>query len=263
MKKTRETVKEISRMLQEVTSLDDPLVKRSLEDDRKAVQQLVKGWIRNYERNKQLEMQFNRMSSFEREARKNGHILIAGIDEAGRGPIAGPVVAAAVILKEDFFLLGLTDSKQLTKTKRDLYFETIVEEALAFSVGIVKEKEIDEINIYQAAKKAMIQAVQGLSETPDMLLIDAMELSINIKEQSLIKGDSRSISIAAGSVIAKVTRDRLMEEIAREFPMYGFEKHMGYGTKEHIEAIKKYGITPYHRKSFSPVKEHLLMEDGE
>lgn len=263
MKKTKITVKEISELLQNVTAPDDPLIKRSLEDERKSVQQLVKGWIRSYERDKQLKDQFKNMSFFEIEARQNGHSLIAGIDEAGRGPIAGPVVAAAVILPEDFFLPGLTDSKQLTKAKRDLYYEKIVQEAIAFGVGIVKEKEIDEINIYQAAKKAMIEAVNGLSEAPDLLLVDAMELSINIKEQSLIKGDARSISIAAGSVIAKVTRDRIMDKIANEFPMYGFGKHMGYGTKEHLEAIKKYGITPYHRQSFGPVKEHLSAKEGE
>lgn len=192
-----------------------------------------------------------KMCCFEEEAFKDGVRLVAGIDEAGRGPLAGPVVAAAVILPENIFIEGLNDSKQLSEQKRESLYEIITEKAVSYGVGMVDEKCIDEINILNATKKAMEIAVSKLEPQPGLLLIDAVELDIPIRKKAIIKGDSLSISIAAASVIAKVTRDRLICGMDSMYPHYGFSKHKGYGTKEHIDAIKKYGICPIHRVSFT------------
>ncbi len=191
-----------------------------------------------------------RLTAFEREANLKGAKATAGIDEAGRGPLAGPVVAAAVILPEDAAIDGVDDSKKLSPKKRDLLYDEIINKAVAYGVGIVDEKEIDVINILEATKKAMIQAVSALTVKPDFLLIDSSRLSLPIRQMGIVKGDSLSASIAAASIIAKVTRDRLIEKADADYPQYGFAKHKGYGTKEHIEAIKKYGICPIHRVSF-------------
>ena len=182
--------------------------------------------------------------------REQGFSLIAGIDEVGRGPLAGPVVASAVILPETFYLPGLNDSKKISEAKRELFYETIMEEAIAVGTGIVHNEEIDEINIYEATKKAMITAVAQLSQQPDHLLIDAMKLDLPIPQLSIIKGDAKSVSIAAASIVAKVTRDRMMKEYAKEYPHYGFDKNMGYGTSAHLDALHAYGLTPWHRKKF-------------
>ncbi|MBS8263441.1 ribonuclease HII [Mesobacillus boroniphilus] len=224
-------------------------------DSRKGVQKLVLKWERQEELKKQAHEQFVNMTSFEREYRSEGFLKIAGIDEAGRGPLAGPVVAGAVILPENFYLPGLNDSKKLAESKRDEYFEVIMVEALAVGVGIISAAEIDEINILQASKKAMLSAVNQLKVTPDFLLIDAVKLDTPYPFEALIKGDSRSISIAAASIIAKVTRDRLMKELSLEYPQYGFGANMGYGTAEHLKAIKEHGVTTHHRKTFAPVRE--------
>ncbi len=195
---------------------------------------------------------FNEMCKYEHQCYERGLLRIAGIDEAGRGPLAGPVVAAAVILPKDVFIPNLNDSKKLTAKQRDVIYDQIIEKAVTYGVGIIDEKCIDEINILNATKKAMITAVDGLAQTPEILLIDAVKLSdINIEQIPIIKGDALSISIAAASVIAKVTRDRLIEELDSVYPQYGFAKHKGYATKEHIEAIKKHGLCPIHRLSFT------------
>lgn len=205
----------------------------------------------------ELKEMFLEMCEFENKCYAEGFELIAGIDEVGRGPLAGPVVASAVILPKGFELLGLNDSKKLSKKKREAYFEIIKENAISYGIGIVSEAEIDEINIYEASKVAMKRAIEGLNVTPDFLLIDAMKLDLNIPQENLIKGDMRSISIAAASVIAKETRDKMMEEYSVEYPGYGFEKHAGYGTKQHVEALRNLGVTPIHRKTFAPVKKLL------
>jgi ribonuclease HII len=195
---------------------------------------------------------FMNMCCYEKEAYDKGIKLVAGIDEAGRGPLAGPVVAASVILPKGVFIDGLNDSKKLSPKKRDELFEVIKGKALSYSVGIVDEKYIDETNILVATKKAMLIAVQALEIKPELLLIDAVKLdSVDINQISIIKGDALSISIAAASIIAKVTRDRLIVEMDEKYPLYGFVKHKGYGTKDHISAIKKYGICPIHRVSFT------------
>ena len=193
---------------------------------------------------------------YEKELYKKGKKYIAGVDEVGRGPLIGPVVAAAVILPENFILEGLTDSKKLSEKKREIYYQIIKEQATSIGIGIISEKIIDEINIYEATKEAMIMAINNLNIKPDHILIDAMPLNLDIPTTSIIKGDLLSISISAASVIAKVTRDHMLYEMDKEYPMYDLKNNKGYGTKKHIEAIKKYGITKYHRLSYKPVYEN-------
>jgi len=192
-----------------------------------------------------------RMSVFEVQARGRGFVHIGGIDEAGRGPLAGPVVAACVVLPDDCFIEHLNDSKKLTGTLREKLFDIIVKEAVDYGIGITMPEEIDQINILNATKKAMIQAVSDLKRKPDYLIIDSLKLPLPIEQYPVDKGDSLSVSVAAASVIAKVTRDRWMEEAHRQYPQYGFDRHKGYGTREHMEAIRKYGLCPIHRKSFT------------
>ena len=180
---------------------------------------------------------------------------ICGVDEVGRGPLVGPVVASAVILPKNYFLEGLTDSKKLSKKRREYFCEIIKKDALSIGIGIVDNKKIDEINILEAARLAMKIAINNLSIKPDVILTDAMKLDMGILEEDIIKGDLKSITISAASIIAKVTRDQMMEELHDKYPMYNFIKNNGYPTKEHIEAIYKYGIIEEHRKSFRPIKD--------
>ena len=197
------------------------------------------------------------MKEYENKLYESGIKLIAGVDEVGRGPLAGPVVAAAVILAPDFFDVRINDSKKLTEKKRDELFSLIEEHAISIGIGVVNEKVIDEINIYEATKIAMKEAINNLSITPEHVLIDAMKLDIEIPSTSIIKGDAKSESIAAASIIAKVTRDRMMYELDKIHPEYDFKNNKGYGTKKHINAINNYGIIDEHRKTFSPVSEHM------
>lgn len=193
---------------------------------------------------------------YEKELFKKGINLIAGVDEVGRGPLIGPVVAAAVILPKDFHLDGLTDSKKLSEKKREEFAKIIKEQAIAVGIGSISEKRIDEINIYEATKEAMIMAINNLNPKPEHILIDAMKLDIDIPFTSIIKGDLLSISISAASVVAKVERDHMMYELDKKYPEYDLKNNKGYGTKKHLEAIKKYGITKYHRLSYKPVFEN-------
>ena len=193
---------------------------------------------------------------YERCLNENGISLIAGVDEVGRGPLVGPVVAAAVILPKQYKLEGLTDSKKLSEKKREQFYEIINKDALAIGIGIIDEKRIDEINIYEATKEAMYMAIDNLKIKPEHILIDAMKLNIDIPTTSIIKGDLLSISISAASVIAKVTRDHMLYELDKKYPMYDFKNNKGYGTKKHIDAIRKYGITQYHRLSYKPVCDY-------
>ena len=176
---------------------------------------------------------------------------VAGIDEAGRGPLAGPVVAAAVILPKDIFLPFLNDSKKVTEKRRDVLFDQIKQEALAYGIGIASNALIDDINILQATYEAMREAISKLNKTPDILLVDAVHIpGINIKQVGIVKGDAKSVNIAAASILAKVTRDRLMLEYDKIYPEYGFASNKGYGTAKHIEALKAYGACDIHRRSF-------------
>lgn len=192
---------------------------------------------------------------YENELYDKGILYIAGIDEVGRGPLVGPVVSACVVLPKGFVLKGLTDSKKLSEKKRDLFYDVIMEQAVCVGIGIVESSVIDEINIYQASKKSMLIALSNVKCKVEHVLIDAMKLELDIPSTSIIKGDAKSISIAAASVIAKVTRDKMMYELDLKYPMYGFKRHKGYPTKEHIDAINKYGITDDYRKTYGPVMD--------
>ena len=194
---------------------------------------------------------------YERELREKGIKLIAGVDEVGRGPLVGPVVTACVILPEKFDLEGLTDSKKLSEKKREILYKEIEEQALGIGIGIVDNEEIDNINILNATKEAMKMAIDNCNVRPEHVLIDAVKLDIDIPTTSIIKGDLKSITISAASVIAKVTRDHMLYELDKKYPMYDFKHNKGYPTKKHIEAIMEYGIIKEHRKSFSPVKEYV------
>ena len=194
---------------------------------------------------------------YEKEAYNLGYQLIGGVDEVGRGPLVGPVVTACVILPKNYQLDGLTDSKKLSEKKREKFCEIILKDAISVGIGIIYEDKIDEVNIYEATKLAMYAAIDNCDIKPDYILIDAMKLdNLSVPSVSIIKGDLKSISISAASVIAKVTRDRMMYELDKKYPMYGFAKNKGYPTKEHVEAIQKYGILKEHRKTFNPVTKY-------
>ena len=197
--------------------------------------------------------------TYEKELYNKNIEYIGGVDEVGRGPLVGPVVAACVVLPKDFVLEGLTDSKKLSEKKRYLFYEYINEHSLAWDVGIIGPEIIDEVNIYAATKLAMKEAINKVRKKINVehVLIDAMPLEFDIPTTSIIKGDAKSISIAAASVMAKVTRERMMYELDKKYPEYGFGSHKGYPTKKHVEAIKKYGLIDGYRKSYGPVKEIL------
>lgn len=197
------------------------------------------------------------MDKYEKELYSKGIKYIGGVDEVGRGPLIGPVVAACVVLPKNFYLEGLTDSKKVSEKKREIFYDYIIKNAVAYGIGIVGPKIIDEINIYEATKKAMMIAIEEVREKIKLehILIDAMKLDLDIPSTSIIKGDSKSISIAAASIIAKVTRDRMMYELDEKYPQYEFRKHKGYPTKKHLIAIKKYGLIEGYRQSYGPVKE--------
>lgn len=196
---------------------------------------------------------------YEKELRGKGINFIAGVDEVGRGPLVGPVVAACVVLPEEFNLDGLTDSKKLSEKKRDFYFDEVKRQALGIGIGIIDEKKIDEVNIYEATKLAMKEAIDECCKSCKLehILIDAMPLELDIPTTSIIKGDLKSITISAASVIAKVTRDRMLDELDEKFPMYDFKKNKGYPTKKHLAAIEEYGIIDEHRRSYGPVKNYM------
>lgn len=199
--------------------------------------------------------------AYEKELYKQGITLIAGTDEAGRGPLVGPVVAAAVILPVNYELAGLNDSKQLSEKKRELFYDIIMEQAIAVGVGVVDAKTIDEINIYAASRMAMIEAIRKLDVKPQYILTDAMPMDIDIPSKAITHGDALSLSIAAASVIAKVTRDHMMVKLDEAYPMYGFAKHKGYPTKEHIANVKKYGVLENYRFTYKPIRD--LISNGE
>ena len=196
---------------------------------------------------------------YERNLKNEGIEFIAGVDEVGRGPLVGPVVAACVVLPEEFNLDGLTDSKKLSEKKRDYFFEEIKKQSLGYGIGIIDEKKIDEVNIYEATKLAMKEAIKECQKMCKIehILIDAMPLQLDIPTTSIIKGDLKSITISAASVIAKVTRDRMLYELDQKYPMYDFKHNKGYPTKKHLEAINTYGVLDEHRRSYGPVSDYL------
>lgn len=249
----KKSVREIKEELDRIQETSDPAIELYAADERVSVRELVRKWKKSKLQDELLLKQWNEMNAFELRARQNGYQRIAGVDEAGRGPLAGPVVAAAVILDPASMFIGLTDSKKLSQKKREYFFDWLKKEA-DIGVGIVEPESIDKINIYEASKTAMKLAVAKLKTKPDFLLIDALSLEVNVPQESIIKGDAKSVSIAAASCIAKVTRDQIMMDYAEKYPQYGFENHKGYGTKEHLEAIAAYGVLPIHRRSFAPVR---------
>lgn len=201
---------------------------------------------------KELERLTN-LKAYEKELHEKGFKYICGIDEAGRGPLAGPVVIASVIMPEDSMIEGVNDSKKVSEKKRELLYDKILEEAISYGVAIIGQDEIDNINILNATKKGLTMSLKELTVKPDLILVDALEHidTLGIPYEAIIKGDAKAYSIAAASIVAKVTRDRIMREWANVYPEYEFEVHKGYGTAKHIAAIKKHGICPIHRKTFT------------
>ena len=254
------TVKEIKEALAEIDSLDDVRWQAYEEDSRAGVQKAIIQRKKVIQADIDEDLRLENMLRYEKELYQQGYQAIAGIDEVGRGPLAGPVVTACVILPKNCKIKHLNDSKKIPKKHHEEIYQEILARALGIGIGIVDNNVIDQINIYEATKVGMLQAINQLKGEvvkPDYLLIDAMHLETSIPQQSLIKGDANSLSIAAASILAKVTRDRMMADCANDYPGYAFEKNVGYGTKEHLEGLKKYGITPIHRKTFEPIKSML------
>lgn len=248
------TIKEITSKLSTISDLSDPIWELLAEDERVGVQKAVKKRQKAILNEENELLRLEHMLRYEKELYKKNISLIAGIDEVGRGPLAGPVVAACVILPKGTKIIGLDDSKKIPKQRHLKIYQEIISKALDVGIGIISNEIIDQINIYEASKLAMVEAIKDMAMKPDYLLIDAMSLKIDIPQLSLIKGDANSLSIAAASVVAKVTRDKMMSEYELEFPGYGFSTNAGYGTKQHIEAINHRGVTSIHRKTFEPVK---------
>ena len=230
-----------------------------VQDERSGVQKLVASYYKRQEKLKAAKQKFYEMQAFERECYAAGQQLVAGVDEAGRGPLAGPLVIAAVILPQNVFINGLNDSKQLSAAKRDLLYEEIMAKALDIEVNIVSVSNIDELNIYAATQQGMAQVIENLHCKPQTALIDAMPLRLpDIEVKSIIHGDALSVSIAAASIIAKVTRDRIMERLDEVYPAYGFAHNKGYGSAAHMQALAEQGATRWHRRSYEPVKSMQL-----
>ena len=248
------TIKEVKEQLATLTDLDDHRWASFEEDSRAGVQTAIKqrrkAILADIAEEERLEM----MLSYEKSLYAQGIELIAGVDEVGRGPLAGPVVAAAVILPKLCKIKGLNDSKKIPKSKHEAIYKQVMKEAVAVGIGIKDNHVIDAVNIYEATKLAMAEAIEKLSPKPEHLLIDAMTLDLPIGQTSIIKGDANSLSIAAASIVAKVTRDKMMADYDQEFPGYAFAKNAGYGTKDHLSGIDKFGVTPIHRRSFEPIK---------
>ncbi|HWI54696.1 MAG TPA: ribonuclease HII [Desulfobacteria bacterium] len=252
MKISEMTLAEVKFLLAEQgTSLaGDVRISLSL-DNRVGVQKLYQQLCRQEALEVQEEIRLKKLQFYEEDVRRRGYLLVAGIDEAGRGPLAGPVLAAAAVLPADVRIRGINDSKKLSSTKRDELYHEIISKAVAWSVGMSTVEEIDSLNILQASLLAMRRAVQGLNACPDYLLVDAVKIpEITIPQLAIIKGDGLSVSIAAASIIAKVTRDKIMNDLDREYPRYGFGRHKGYGTTEHINALREYGPSLHHRRTF-------------
>ena len=247
------SIKEIKAVLSEITDQADARLGELRQDERKGVQTAIKSWERQFAKKEARRQQFVAMQSFERDCFEKGFQYIAGVDEVGRGPLAGPVVACAVILPKDIEDLGFDDSKKLSAAKRQEVFALIQEKALAIGVGVMDNHVIDDVNIYQATKLAMIKAIEELKVQPDYLLLDAMQLDLDLPQEAIIKGDAKSISIAAASIVAKEIRDQMMADYDREFPGYDFSSNAGYGTKNHLSGLDSQGPCPIHRKSFAPV----------
>ena len=248
------TIKEIKEQLANIQRLDDPLLAELEQDSRSGVIQAIAKRKRELQKQVDEDLRLEKMLAYEKELYAQGIDLIAGVDEVGRGPLAGPVVAAAVILPKACKIPGLNDSKKIPKSKHKEIYEAVLQNAVAIGIGIKDNQVIDQVNIYEATKLAMMEAIGQLDPQPQHLLIDAMKLDLPIPQTSIIKGDANSLSIAAASIVAKVTRDQMMEEFDREYPGYDFAQNAGYGTVKHLAGLDKLGVTPIHRRSFEPIK---------
>jgi len=251
---TNETIANIKAQLNSGASEQD--LNRWRSDERMGVQKLVIQHEKKLAKQAENAAAFEERLTFERDAWSRG-LIVAGVDEVGRGPLAGPVVACAVVIDEKFDLISVHDSKQLSQAKREALDEAIKKQVVSYAFGVIDAEVIDDVNIYEASRIAMKSAIEQLEVQPDELLLDAMTVDLPQPQEKLIKGDDRSISIGAASILAKNYRDALMTEYAETYPGYGFEKHAGYGTKQHLTALSELGVTPIHRKTFSPVKKYL------
>ena len=251
------TISQIKEILSSIHTIEDPMFQQLSLDMRKGVQTALKSYQKRIEKEQKRAEHFIEMQYYERLAYQEGASFIAGVDEVGRGPLAGPVVAAAVILPKNIEDLGFDDSKKLSASKREEIYRLIQEKAIAIGIGIVDADIIDQVNIYQASRLAMQQAVSELKIQPDYLLIDAMKIDVNTPQIGIIKGDAKSISIAAASIVAKQVRDQMMQEFDELYPGYDFSNNAGYGTPKHLEGLKSKGICPIHRKTFAPIKDYL------
>lgn len=248
------TIKEVKERLAMIDELDHPFFEELILDGRAGVQAAISKRKRELQKQVDEDLRLEKMLAYEKELYAQGIDLIAGVDEVGRGPLAGPVVAAAVILPKACKIPGLNDSKKIPKSKHKEIYEAVLQNAIAIGIGIKDNQVIDQVNIYEATKLAMMEAIGQLEPQPQHLLIDAMKLDLPISQTSIIKGDANSLSIAAASIVAKVTRDQMMEEFDKEYPGYDFAKNAGYGTVNHLASLDQLGVTPIHRRSFEPVK---------
>ena len=250
-------VKEVRERLKTIQNINDPFIQLIQDDTRKGVQQALQQLKNRVAKRQKAEAAFHHRFKYERALWGAGHQYVAGMDEVGRGPLAGPVVTCAVILDSDFDLVEVTDSKMLSRHEREQLYLHIVDEAVEVSIAVNPASVIDRLNIYAATQQAMIRSVQSLIHQPSHLIVDAVPLDIDIPQTTLIKGDQKSISVAAASIVAKEYRDHLMADYARLYPGYGFDENMGYGTKQHLAALEQSGATPIHRKTFAPVPKYL------
>lgn len=254
---SKQTVSEVRALLATIDNLTDPRLAELAADDRKGVQAALRQHQRRVERQQAARQAFQQRFNYERQLWQSGCRYVAGMDEVGRGPLAGPVVTCAVILDPDFDLIGVTDSKQLTRHEREQLYLRIVDEAVEVSIAVNDRETIDRLNIYAATQDAMMRAVRNLNHRPDHLIVDAVPLPFDCPQTTLIKGDQKSISVAAASIVAKEYRDHLMKDYDRVYPGYGFAENMGYGTKEHLAGLACLGACPIHRRSFNPVPKYL------
>ena len=248
------TIKEVKERLAMIDELDHPLFEELIYDARAGVQSAINKRKRELQKQVEEDLRLEKMLAYEKELYAQGIQLIAGVDEVGRGPLAGPVVAAAVILPKNCKIPGLNDSKKIPKSKHQAIYQAVLDQAISVGIGVKDNHVIDQVNIYEATKLAMLEAIHELDPQPQHLLIDAMKLDLPISQTSIIKGDANSLSIAAASIVAKVTRDQMMAAYDQEYPGYDFAQNAGYGTTKHLEGLEKQGVSPIHRRSFEPIK---------
>ena len=254
------TIKEVKDRLATIDRLDHPLFDELIYDARAGVQSAINKRKRELQKQVDEDLRLEKMLTYEKELYAQGIQLIAGVDEVGRGPLAGPVVAAAVILPKNCKIPGLNDSKKIPKSKHQAIYQAVLDQAISVGIGVKDNHVIDQVNIYEATKLAMLEAIHELDPQPQHLLIDAMKLDLPISQTSIIKGDANSLSIAAASIVAKVTRDQMMAAYDQEYPGYDFAQNAGYGTTKHLEGLEKQGVSPIHRRSFEPIKSMTAVD---